>query len=149
MQKLKLLLLSYILLISCGSFNNKIIKTSNNSPIFIIQKGACYGSCPIYTITLSSDRLVTYHGKRYVENQGIYEWYIASRRFNQILDIIDSSFNFSNSYNLEAQDLPVTTIKISDNHIIKYKGACPVVFSNELQLIEKLLFENANWKFPK
>ena len=75
MQKLKLLLLSYILLIF-GSFNNKIIKTSNNSSIFVIQKGALDGTCPIYTITLSSDRLITYHGKRYVENQGIFEWYL-------------------------------------------------------------------------
>jgi|ETNmetMinimDraft_35_1059890.scaffolds.fasta_scaffold57315_1 hypothetical protein len=148
MQKLKLLLLSYILLTSCGSFNNQVIRISNNSSIFEIQKGACYGTCPIYTVTLSSDRLVTYHGKRHVENQGVYEWYLTRRRFNEISDIIHSSFNYSDSYNIQAQDLPLTTIKINDNHIIKYKGVCPSVVSNELKFIEKILFENANWRFP-
>jgi len=149
MQKLKLLLLSYTLITSCGGFNNQVLRTSNSSPIFEIQKGACYGSCPIYTVTLTSDRLITYHGKRFVEHQGINEWYLSRRSFKQITDIILSSFNYSDSYNIQAQDLPMTTLEINDNHTIKYKGICPSEFSDELELIENILFENALWNFPK
>jgi len=149
MQKLKLLLLSYVLLTSCGGFNNQVIRTSNNSPIFEIQKGACYGTCPIYTVTLTEDRLVTYHGKRFVKNQGINEWYLSRRSFKQISDIILRSFNYSDSYNIQVQDLPLTTLKINDHHTIKYKGICPSEFSDELELIENILFENAHWNFPK
>jgi hypothetical protein len=149
MQKLKLLLLSYTLLTACGELNNQSIRTSNNNSIFEIQKGSCYGSCPIYTITLNSDRLVSYHGKRFVENQGVHEWYISRRHYKQILNLLISTFNHSDSYNIQAQDLPLTTLKINSEFIISYKGICPSEFYDDLELIETLLLDNANWNFPK
>jgi len=48
----------------------------NNEPPIIsvtLQRGACFGSCPIYEVTLAADGAATWHGERFVDRVGDYQ----------------------------------------------------------------------------
>ena len=146
MQKLKYLLLITVLLISCKSIHNEHVLTKPTTLLFELQKGGCYGTCPIYTLSLHNDRLVKYNGKRFTENRGVFQWYIDRKDFNEIKSVLDEKFNSDYTHNLEVQDLPLTRLNIKNTYHVKFKGSCPKEFKKELEQIEMLLLKNASWK---
>lgn len=147
MKKLKQVLLIAILLISCKSMQHKQLPSSPETLLFEMQKGGCYGTCPIYTLSLHNDRLVKYNGKRFTEHQGVYEWYLSKKDFQKINSILTESFNSDFNHNLEVQDLPMTRLNIKNTYEVKFKGRCPKEFKSDLKEIELLLLKNAGWKF--
>ena len=149
MQKLKYILLITVLLTSCKSTHNEHIQTKPSTLLFELQRGGCYGTCPIYTLILHNDRLVKYNGKRFTENRGVFQWYIDRKDFNKIKSILDEKFNSDYTQNLEVQDLPLTRLNIKNTYQIKFKGSCPKEFKQEVDQIEMLLLKNADWRFPK
>jgi len=146
MQKLKQILLITILLISCKSIDNKLIPTKPATLLFEMNKGGCYGTCPIYSLSLYENRLVKYNGKRFTENQGVHQWHLSKKDFEEIKSIISEKFNSDYTHNLEVQDLPQTSLNIKNTYQIKFKGSCPKAFRSELKQIKSLLMKNASWK---
>ena len=47
--------------------------TANPITQIKIEHQGCYGTCPIYTVTLSSDGTATYQGKQYTSRLGLYK----------------------------------------------------------------------------
>ena len=146
MQKLKQILLITILLISCKSIHNELVPTKPAALIFEMHKGGCYGTCPIYSLSLYEDRLVKYNGKRFTENQGVHQWQLSKKDFEVIKSILSEKFNSNYTHNLEVQDLPQTSLNIKNTYQIKFKGGCPKAFKSELKQIQSLLMKNAGWK---
>lgn len=147
MQKIITLLLSTLLLHSCKvAHNGSPIQQSEI--VFELQKGACYGTCPIYTYRLNTDRKVTYHGKRFVEHQGLYEWYIDKKSYKAILKCIENKFRNLNTFHTNAIDLQKTTISFFGD-TLQYQGVCPDEINTKLDYIEMLLFKNAVMNFPE
>ena len=147
MKKLTQVLLIAILLVACKSMQYEKLPTRPESLLFEMQKGGCYGTCPIYTLSLYKDRLVKYNGKRFTENRGVYEWYLSKKDFQKINAMLIESFNSDLNYNLEVQDLPLTRLNIKNTYEVKFKGSCPKSFQADLKEIELLLLKNASWKF--
>jgi len=146
MKKLKQILLITILLISCKSIDNKLVPTKTAALIFEMHKGGCYGTCPIYSLSLYENRLVKYNGKRFTENQGAHQWQLSKKDFEVINSILSEKFNSNYTHNLEVQDLPQTSLNIKNTYQIKFKGGYPKDFKSELKQIESLLMKNAGWK---
>ncbi len=147
MRRLEQLLgVTLLLFTACKSYDS--INIDNNVPeiIFEINKRGCYGSCPIYNITLYSDLKVKYSGEKFIENIGQFEWSISKEDFQNITDIIVKTFNQSKSYNTYVQDLPLTTLKIWKEIKIEFKGACPKEFKKEFLEIEQKILKNSKWK---
>ena len=73
---LSLLSLCYTTSVSTktNSICNYNIKDMNESKeIISIDRGACFGTCPIYLIIISSDMNGIYYGKNFVEKTGKIE----------------------------------------------------------------------------
>ena len=148
MKKLIVVLIST--LFACTSVKeNQVLHTENKLKVEF-TRGACYGTCPIYSISLNTDRLVKYNGKRFVEQQGVFDWYMERVDFKALNTLLTrNELSKSIEYNLRAQDLPLTSITIytaTDTISIKHKGEIPNELKNSLIEIESLLTKNANWE---
>src|SRR3982751_4511189 len=73
-----------------------------------LERTACFGSCPIYKVTLRSDGTVIYEGKRFVEMIGTYKG--RSYGFEHLAKFILSQdyFNLKDNYTRPVTDLPST-----------------------------------------
>ena len=145
MKKLSCILLITILIVSCKTIDNELIKKEQTTVLFELIKGGCYGTCPIYSISVDENRQIEYEGKRFVDAIGTYNWIINEKDFNTVNALINKKFKTDYTYNMEVQDLPLTRLNIKNKYQIKFKGGCPIEFKKELKQIEMLLLKNAKW----
>ena len=146
----KLIVVLIATLFSCKSVKeNQVLNTAATLKVEI-SRGACFGTCPIYTMSIDNDRLVKYNGKRFVEQQGTFEWYMDRADFKELERLLSQKeFLKSAEYNLRAQDLPLTSLSIyteNDTILIKHKGGIPLGLKQNIKALEYLLTKNANWK---
>ena len=133
------------MLFSCKTIDNELINKTETPVLFELIKGGCYGTCPIYSISLDKNRQVKYEGKRFVDVIGTYNWIMNEKDFNSLKTIINKKFKANYTHNMQVQDLQVTRLNIKNKYQVKFKGSYPTEFKNELKQIEKLLLKNANW----
>ncbi len=145
MKKLSYILLITILFISCKIIDNELIKKETTTIIFELIKGGCYGTCPIYSISIDENRQIKYEGKRFVNAIGTYNWIMNEKDFNTLETLIDKKFKINYTLNMEVLDLPLTILNIKNKYQVKFKGGYPEEFKKELKEIEMLLMKNANW----
>ena len=58
MKKLSCILLITILFVSCKIIDNEVIKKEQTTVLFELIKGGCYGTCPIYNISVDENRQI-------------------------------------------------------------------------------------------
>lgn len=130
-----------------------LIRSKKNIPdslVARIQRTACFGRCPIYTISLYNSGFATYRGQKWVENEGFYGAYVGLNvlktlqsmakeiNFLELQDIYDSN---------GVTDLPstITTIRINDHvKVVVNRFEAP----EKLIKFEKLfdsLFKDVKW----
>lgn len=146
MRKLSCILLITILFVSCKIIDNEVIKKEQTTVLFELIKGGCYGTCPIYSISVDENRQIKYEGKRFLNAIGTYNWIMYEKDFNTLKALIDKNFKADYTYNMEVLDLPLTRLNIKNKYQVKFKGGCPIEFKKELKQIEMLLLKNASWK---
>ena len=146
MKKLSCILLITILFVSCKTIDNELIKKEQTTVLFELIKGGCYGTCPIYNISVDENRQIKYEGKRFVDAIGTYNWIMNEKDFNTLNALIDKKFKADYTHNMQVQDLPLTRLNIKNKYQVKFKGGCPIEFKKELKQIEMLLLKNADWK---
>ena len=145
MKKLSYILLTTVLLISCITIDNELVKKEKTTILFELIKGGCYGTCPVYSISIDKNRQIKYEGKRFVDTIGTFNWIMNEKDFNILEALIDKNFKADYTINMEVLDLPLTLMNIENKYQVKFKGGCPEEFKKELNQIEMLLFKNANW----
>ena len=104
--------------------------------IISINRGACFGTCPIYSISIFSDMNVVYHGKKFVDKIGTIEFKLSEEEINSILQKANeiNYCKMESEYTEMITDLPTTHIRIFDKKITDYYGA-----PKELKELEKLI----------
>ena len=134
---------------SCNLFKKKLsIETQNKELIISIQKTPCFGTCPVYNISIFSDGTGIYKGIQFVEKMGEYEFSIDSSASNKILkeaikiDFIDIKEH--DYFAPRIQDLPTTTITI-DGHRVKYNRNT----NKELIYLTEYIHDNVKRKIQK
>ena len=87
----------YLLFLLCSCYTTSISTQANSicdykiednnevKEIISINRGACFGTCPIYFISISSDMRGVYHGKNFVEKTGKIEFKLSEEEINSIL----------------------------------------------------------------
>lgn len=146
MKKLSFILLIIILFISCKAIDNELIKKEQTTVLFELIKGGCYGTCPIYNISVDENRQIKYEGKRFVDAIGTYNWIMNEKDFNTLKTLIDKTFKADYTHNMQVQDLPLTRLNIKNKYQVKFKGGYPIEFKKELKQVEMLLLKNSSWK---
>ena len=79
-----------------------------------IHRGACYGSCPTYKMTIYSDRSVEYEGIRAVELIGKYTSTISQKEYDQFIETAEfiEYMNLEDVYDSPITDIPGTRTSI-------------------------------------
>ena len=79
-----------------------------------IHRGACYGSCPTYKMTIYSDRSVEYEGIRAVELIGKYTSTISQKEYDQFIETAEfiGYMNLEDVYDGPITDIPGTRTSI-------------------------------------
>src|SRR5690348_14497714 len=84
--------------------------SDNDSPdtfSISLERTSCFGSCPVYKVTISSDGSVVYEGKKYVRVEGMQRGKVEPEAVKQLMqEFVDSDY-----FKLEDQ---YTTIKNAD-----------------------------------
>ncbi|OUV72856.1 MAG: hypothetical protein CBC83_06680 [Flavobacteriales bacterium TMED123] len=119
-------------LFACGSSKKSIkskVKKEKRELIITLERTACYGTCPIYKIEIYSDGSAFYHGERFVDYLGDYEFSVSKKTTNYILKraVEIGFFEMEDKYTANITDLPKTIVFIQKDKqkkkIIDYYGA--------------------------
>lgn len=86
-----------------------------------IQRTACFGTCPIYTATISSDGTVEYQGDGYVQQVGYIQSRVASAKFDTVAArIAELGFwEMEYSYSVNITCNPFTYLMVETEREIK------------------------------
>ena len=74
-----------------------------------LQRGPCFGSCPIYDVTLRADGTATWNGERFVERLGRYEGEVNLNDYDRLARFVERAgfFDWDPEYaNDNIADLP-------------------------------------------
>ena len=138
----------YYIIILLSFFN--IPNSQNNklpNPIILLERTICYGTCPAYKIEIYENGDGFYHGKRFVNNTGKFEFSINKIDISHIIKKAEeiNFFDMQDKYTEAISDLPKTYIKIKNKLIEDYYGA-PKELKELEELIDKVVLKNLNWK---
>jgi hypothetical protein len=94
------------------------------------QRGACFGMCPIFNLTIYNDGHAIYEGKNFVDHIGFYRANVDPAALQKITDVAGSIgyFSMEEKYdNPNVTDLPSTRTGIAKDGKLKmvtnrYKG---------------------------
>lgn len=116
-----------------------------------MERTACYGTCPAYTVIIHGDGRVEYNGKRYVKEEGAREGRIGADSIKALANEFAKAkfFALSEDYSGEnckryCTDFPIAVTEISvrnRSHRVKHDYGCGDVPKSILDLessIEKV-----------
>lgn len=156
MKKIVHLLLGMSLLltlVSCGGLG--LFSSSNNlastnleklTPLAELRKGPCFGQCPVFTMVVYDNGIVTYEGKQHTR-QGMYIQKISDGDLKDLKTTLEAAklWEFKDAYRGRIPDLPpVTVVHHKDGQQKKVigKDGRPEKVMNVQAALEKI--ENTN-----
>jgi hypothetical protein len=99
-----------------------------------LERTACYGSCPAYTVTIHGDGRVEYEGKMHVKEQGPHEGRVEPGQIKSLLNEFATAkfLTLSEDYSEQnckryCTDMPtaVTELKVKEaSHHVKHYYGC-------------------------
>lgn len=127
---------------------NKSISKIPKDTRIILARTACFGSCPIYKLTISANGCVVFEGKRFVKKVGTFKSKISRAQLQQLIAEFENIqyFSLRDQYTTQkdgcelATDNPsvITSLKINGKSktVIHYHGCRGVKKLEELTKLE-------------
>lgn len=160
MKYLPILAIIAFITLSCS--NNKkatVTKESDNkkqelaiSKTLLLQvtTTACFGSCPVYEMSIYRNGSVSYQGHRYIQPEGAYTGKISQDEVDDIIQRIKDIqfFELKDVYDEPVTDIPSTTVMVildGKKKVVKARMGHP----DKLDKFNKFLYEltqKISWK---
>jgi hypothetical protein len=110
---------------SCASKKN-----ATDTAVLSLQRTACYGTCPIYTIELFADGKAKFTGERFTEKLGTWEKQFDYSEVSDLLKMAKSEKwpRYSDEYRSGVSDLPSNILGINrknKSYTIRIEGEHP------------------------
>lgn len=107
---LMLLTAAAIACASCAGHSTRSMKEQRTIDSVTLERTACYGRCPVYTIVIHGDGRVLYEGQEHVTLQGHAEGMLSRDQIAELGRAIDSAdyFSLRDSYANNADGCPST-----------------------------------------
>ena len=92
-----------------------IIPDDLSSVVITLERTPCFGTCPVYRVTVHGDGQVTYVGEMFVEVTGTETYQIPEADVRELVSAFVSLnyFSLDDEYVSRATDLPSTTTSIT------------------------------------
>jgi len=87
-----------------------------------LERGMCYGTCPVYSVTLFENGSVIYYGEKFVKETGYQTATLNQSGFTDLLQACYESgfFQMNDEYvNLDMTDMPNAIITVQNGSGIK------------------------------
>jgi hypothetical protein len=80
-----------------------------------LQRGSCFGTCPVYDVTLSSDGTPTYTAGPFAPRQGDYTGEVGQWEFDNLAAFVIRAgfFSWKDEYRANVTDLPTYQITVT------------------------------------
>lgn len=126
MVKLKLLGLLTLLILSAATINAQ----DTNAPVVVtLERTACFGTCPVYTVTILEDGTVIYNGADHVAVTGEQITSIEPETVAALVAAFEEAgyFDWDEAYDTQhVTDLPTTITSVTHagatHQIVRYAG---------------------------
>ena len=119
---LYLLLMLSLMLSACSSLPNTnssgeqpTMETVPADTVITLERTACFGTCPIYTLKIYADGKVEYEGQDFVTVKGSQTGSITPEQVKELVDGFKNAdyFNLKDDYTAPVTDLPTTISSIT------------------------------------
>lgn len=126
-------------------------KELSDSLFVRLQRTACFGRCPIYTLSIYKGGTVIYKGEKWVEKEGLYKSFVDQNVLKQIqkkANEIDFQSLDEVYDNINVTDLPSTIIVLKNEEGFKTvanRYGAPEKLDDFEGYIDKMV-ENLDWK---
>jgi hypothetical protein len=80
-----------------------------------LDRGPCFGACPVYTFAVFSDGRAVYHGRHFVEVEGQQTITLTAQQTKELVDAVIAA-NFvalADEYTVPVTDLPSITTAVT------------------------------------
>jgi hypothetical protein len=120
-------LLALAVLAGCGPRTPQVPgpeATSTGTTLVTMERGPCYGTCPVYRVSLGGDGVVTFVGTRFVSRVGADTSRVAPDQVGRLVDSLEASgyFALADQYVPDsaacgryATDAPTVTTSVQSN----------------------------------
>ena len=130
-------------LISSSCVSSKVANSQNNSnlPHLDMYKGACFGQCPSYRVSVYPDGTALFESRRFTDKVGVFTRKLTEKE-NKSLEQLMTVCNWEsyiNYYESQLPDLQMTAIR-SGHYSVKFKENVP----EELRVLSNVLEQVAN-----
>jgi len=81
-----------------------------------LERQACYGFCPMYTVSVDAQGLVTYSGERFVKLKGTHKAQLSKSQLTRLYKALERAKlgQYKNEYkNMDVTDNPSAILKVS------------------------------------
>lgn len=123
-----------------------------------LERTACFGPCPIYTVTIVADGTVTYNGEKYVRESGVIVSSISEENIRKLIREFEkiNYFEYEDDYGYDSVELcqqiatdnpsAITTFTIRERskRINHYYGCRGFPGEEELTSLENMIDEIVN-----
>jgi len=133
-------LILFLLIFSSCSSVKMVTDPAKASPKIVMSKGACFGECPVYSLTIYNSGFMKFNGVRFTKMDGKYERQLSEDQYIALIKKIDKTnlWKFEDVYDMQVADLPTTSISYSKKEktkTVKGKAGRP----DQIQELEKYL----------
>lgn len=112
-------------------------------PVVYYERTHCFGTCPVFTFTMTSSGKCTYEGRNFVDMIGVYEADAGNQAIDRIIEAAEAVnyFGLQDSYDDPmVMDLPASITRINGKEVMKRMGGPDLrsLYSVLDELIEEL-----------
>ena len=97
------------------SFTPSVTPVTPRELLITLERTACFGTCPVYSLTISGDGTVVYVGEDFVQTKGVKETTINENAINQLVSEFEKAdyFSLNDSYTaFGMSDMPTVNTSI-------------------------------------
>ena len=149
---MRLYILIIILSFYCCTSKSHLLKNNTQSlPLIVMERTACYGTCPQYIISIYNNGTIEYEGKMFVSKIGCFFSFLSEDILNMIKSefIASQFFSFENEYNSNITDIPSVILEAhmgSKNHRVIDRLNGPKKLKNLQNLIDSVGSTVIDWQ---
>ncbi len=85
------LLVGLAMLSACSPKETGVVQGNAGDPVIVLSEGACFGTCPIYDMTLRSNGTYTLFGERFVKETGLQEGALGVEAWEEAVAALEAA----------------------------------------------------------
>lgn len=140
-----------IITVACSSYTECLKGVTVQNFSITLDKGMCFGTCPVFSGSIMGDRNVIYNGIRFTDREGTYRGMISESELCDLVTEIRSNnvMSLDTNYRDNVADAPESELRIvyeGKVKTIKWNMGAPASLKKLEALIVKHTHENGALK---